>query len=412
MGSVPGQQDRYVATRAVGAASLAVFVGIGLSRFAYSPLIPAIVEAGWFTAGEAAYLGAANLSGYLLGALGGRRMVRRASPRAALRILMLLASATFLAGAFPQPFAWFFAWRLLSGVAGGGLMVLAAPLVLSRVPAERKGRAAGMIFAGVGAGIILSGTLVPALLGQGLAAAWLGLGGVAFLATATAWCWWPAPHERPSGAIIADAPRRSVTDAARFRDPGLIAICLTYGLIAVGLVPHMVFLVDYIARGLGEGVDIGGRYWVAFGLGALLGPVLAGRLADHVGFGAALRWLLGMHVLGVGALAVDQSGAVLAASSVMVGSAVSGTVPLVLGQTQERVSDPQARIGAWGIATASFALGQAVAGYAYAHLFAASGEDFRLLFLVGSIALGLALATNALVALFPRGPRSLEGDRP
>src|SRR5690242_16400684 len=44
-------------------------IGIGLSRFAYTPLLPAIIFAGWFDSASAAYLGAANLGGYLAGAL-------------------------------------------------------------------------------------------------------------------------------------------------------------------------------------------------------------------------------------------------------------------------------------------------------------------------------------------------------
>jgi hypothetical protein len=47
----------------------ASLVGLGLARFAYTPLIPALVAAKWFTPSEAVYLGAANLAGYLAGAL-------------------------------------------------------------------------------------------------------------------------------------------------------------------------------------------------------------------------------------------------------------------------------------------------------------------------------------------------------
>ena len=51
----------------------------------------------------------------------------------------------------------------------------------------------------------------------------------------------------------------------------LRALYAEYGLNAAGLVPHMLFLVDYVARGLGQGVDAGARYWVVYGLGAVAG---------------------------------------------------------------------------------------------------------------------------------------------
>ena len=54
--------------RAVLAGLCATLVGIGLARFAYTPLIPALIAEDWFSPSQAAYLGAANLAGYLAGA--------------------------------------------------------------------------------------------------------------------------------------------------------------------------------------------------------------------------------------------------------------------------------------------------------------------------------------------------------
>src|SRR5690348_18499330 len=54
----------------------ALLLGISLSRFAFTPLIPALVQAGWFTAAQAGYLGATNLAGYLIGAAIARRAAR------------------------------------------------------------------------------------------------------------------------------------------------------------------------------------------------------------------------------------------------------------------------------------------------------------------------------------------------
>jgi len=74
---------------------------------------------------------------------------------------MPLATVGFFACAYPVSFIWFFVWRFASGLAGGTLMVLAAPSVLPHVAAPRRGLAGGVIFMGVGAGIAAPGTLVP-----------------------------------------------------------------------------------------------------------------------------------------------------------------------------------------------------------------------------------------------------------
>jgi predicted MFS family arabinose efflux permease len=357
----------------------AVLVGIGLARFAYTPLIPALVDAQWFTAAQAVYLGAANLAGYLAGALLGRRMAAARSAAFVLRAMMVLATITFFASSVPVSFTWFFLWRFASGLSGGVLMVLAAPTVLPHVPPARRGLAGGVIFTGVGLGIAASGTLVPMLLELGLATTWCGLGALALLLTIFAWPGWPRD------TVLA----ASQDPVAPRSGEALWALYVEYGLNAFGLVPHMVFLAVYVAHGLGQGLDAGAHYWVLFGLGAALGPVLAGQLADRIGFARALRLAFLVQAVGV-ALAVVSDGALgLAISSLMVGAAVPGVVPLVLGRVHDLASPAQTR-AAWSFATAAFALGQAVGAYGLSFLFARTGDD-GLLFVLGSGAVFLAL---------------------
>jgi hypothetical protein len=103
------------AWRATVAGLCASLVGIGLARFAYTPLIPALISAGWFNPAQAAYLGAANLTGYLAGALLARRTAASVPTATLLRSMMLVETAAFFACAAPLPFSWFFVWRFAAG---------------------------------------------------------------------------------------------------------------------------------------------------------------------------------------------------------------------------------------------------------------------------------------------------------
>jgi predicted MFS family arabinose efflux permease len=386
--SAPHPGSPWRGTLAGFSASL---VGIGLARFAYTPLLPAIVGAHWFDASRAAYLGAANLAGYLAGAIFGRTLAAKTSTRSTLRAMMLLASIAFFACAWPLSFSWFFAWRFLSGVAGGALMVLAAPTVLAHVPPARRGLAGGVIFMGVGVGIVASGTLVPLLLQQGLGQTWLGLGVIALLLTAIAWRGWPT--ENASVASVAEH-HHSLPNGT------LKALYVEYALNAAGWVPHMIFLVDFVARGLGQGLQTGAQYWVLFGIGATIGPLLAGGLADRVGFGRALRVSFIIEAIAVAVPAFAPGSPWLMASSVTVGAFVTGTVPLVLGRVQEiLVRHPARQSAAWQTATVGFALFQAVAAYGLSFLFSYSGGNYSLLFLIGTAAMLLAFVIDLLALL-------------
>ncbi|MCC7271749.1 MAG: YbfB/YjiJ family MFS transporter [Alphaproteobacteria bacterium] len=380
------------AIRAGAAASL---VGIGLARFAYTPLLPALVDAGWFAPGAAAYLGAANLAGYLAGALLARPMAARAPAAHVLRAMMLLAAAAFFACALPLSFAWFFAWRFASGYAGGALMALAAPTILPHVPPARRGLAGGAIFTGIGLGIAASGTLVPLLLRAGLPATWCGLGTAALLLAAATWRGWP--QQSVTAASPAATGKRARPGLA------LAGLCAEYALNAAGLVPHMVFLVDFVARGLGRGVTAGAWYWVAYGTGATAGPLLAGWVADRIGFASALRAAYVVQAACVGLLAIASGAAWIALSSLVVGALTPGIVPLVLGRVHELLPDPEQRKAAWGWATTAFAVGQAGAAYAFSFLFARTG-DYALLFVVGAALPLAALALDLLAQLAPARP--------
>jgi predicted MFS family arabinose efflux permease len=143
--------------RATLAALSANLVGIGLARFGYTPLIPALIAAGWFAPSAAVYLGAANLAGYLAGALGARAIAVRTDAPALLRGSMLLTAASLFACALPFGFTWYFVWRFLSGGTGGVLMALAAPTVMSGIPRRDAGSRAARSSPGSGSGSRLPG---------------------------------------------------------------------------------------------------------------------------------------------------------------------------------------------------------------------------------------------------------------
>src|SRR5260370_8476668 len=86
----------------------ASLVGLGLARFAYTPLIPALIAAKWFSPADAIYLGAANLAGYLAGALVARQLGARAGAIGTLRAMTALAPLSAFPSPFPLSFACFF----------------------------------------------------------------------------------------------------------------------------------------------------------------------------------------------------------------------------------------------------------------------------------------------------------------
>ena len=170
-----------------------------------------------------------------------------------------------------------------------------------------------------------------------------------------------------------------------------------YAANALGLVPAMILLVDYVARGLGRGAAIGADYWVLYGVAAIFGPLICGNVADRIGFGTAYR--IGLASAGGGgrdARAVGQSG-VLGVATVILGIFTPGIVPLVLGRIHELVPhDHVEQRAAWSRATTAFALFQALGGYGYSFLFSHTHNDYALIFWCGAAALAIAFIADVL----------------
>jgi predicted MFS family arabinose efflux permease len=381
----------YRVAGAVAAGLCSTVVGIGLARFAYTALIPPLVTEHWFTAPRAAYLGAANLLGYVVGALISLNLTRAMPVTPLLRAMMLVVAASFLACGYPLPFSWFFTWRFAAGFAGGVLMVAGMPAALEQVPANRRGVAAGIAIGGVGVGIIASGTLVPILLAWGLRQTWFGLGALSLILSLLAWPLWPRQHRAP-------APPRGAGQRALGGDRTLWMLYAACALTALGLVPHFIFVIDFIARGLNRGIGAGAHVWIVTGISALFGAPLIGHLGDRVGFKRAFRWSYVVQALAVGVFAYTDSQSMLLLASVIVGASIPAIVPLGIGRLQELIpTNAAAQKTAWRTATAAFGIGQAVAGYAYSFIFSKTGGDYRLLFLLGALCFVIALWLDLII---------------
>lgn len=362
------------------AGAAATLSGVGLSRFAYVPLFPAMVAAGWVTGAEAGLLGALNLTGYLAGALGGRFVARRTGTARALDLAMALAVLSCLGCAWNGGAAWLALWRGGSGIAGGILMALAGPAVQGAVEPGRRGLAAGIVMTGVGSGVVIGSLGVPLFLAAGVAGGWLGLAAVIALVWLLARRAWPQ-------TAVASPTGRTV--------PGAWALCISYGVSGAGLVPHMVYFADHVIRGRGFDPVWGNLAWLLFGIGALVGPVASGHFADRLGATSALRLWLGLQVVAL-ALAFGQGPALLAASALLAGFAAIGMTTIALARARELLGPASGLI--WVQATAAFAIAQAATGFGYAALFART-HSHDALFLAG-----LALSVAAILPVLGRQP--------
>ena len=176
---------------------LALVVAMGIGRFVYTPILPAMQATFGLSNGMSGALASSNYLGYLVGA------ILAAVPSARRQTILLRASLivvvlTTCLMAFTTEFWVWMAVRFVAGVASAGVFVFASGAILGVLASMNKQKLSGWLYSGVGSGIAISGVLVLALnkvppMGYvaGWRADWIGVALLATVLLIPCWAWLP-----------------------------------------------------------------------------------------------------------------------------------------------------------------------------------------------------------------------------
>ncbi len=184
-----------------GTGLVGLAVAVGLGRFAFTPLLPMMLQDGLLDLRQASWLASSNYLGYLLGALAcalqpwlwrqlppALGQAPRLSFARLIRLGLLATVVLTLAMALPWPWAWP-GLRLAAGLASALVFVYGSGWSLSQLTRLGKPQWGGLIYMGPGLGIVISGLAGGAMVGREWSspAAWLCMGVLAVLGTALVW---------------------------------------------------------------------------------------------------------------------------------------------------------------------------------------------------------------------------------
>ncbi|MCE6995080.1 YbfB/YjiJ family MFS transporter [Saccharothrix sp. S26] len=283
---------------------------LGLSRFAYGLLVPAMRDDLHWTLAEAGAMSTANGLGYLVGALVTASAVRRWGVAVAFRAGMALTAVTLAATAISDDFAVLLALRAAAGVVGAVVFVSGGVIASRLAHRVGSGTPITVYFAGAGLGIVFGGVTIP-LLGHDWRVAWLVLGVAAGLATPACW----------TAAHADDDPPTATAGRARVR--ALWRAAAAYLLFALGYITYITFLSAYLAdRDASTGQVV--LTWVALGLGVLVAPALWSRPIGAWPGTRALAAVLVVLGAGAGLALVAPAPAVVVASAIVYGATFMG----------------------------------------------------------------------------------------
>jgi MFS family permease len=166
---------------------------------------------------------------------------------------------------------------------------------------------------------------------------------------------------------------------------------------ALTVVAPMLFLVNFVAQDLHAGVYIGSLCWAGYGLGAMLGPPVYGYAADRLGAITALRWTFLVQTIGLIWLTRANNLPLVAALSVLIGTFISGMIPLMQACIRERIPDDiERQTKVWSKMVTTYVGALTIGAYVYSAVLNASNGAHRTLFALSILAVGLCLLIEFL----------------
>ncbi len=254
---------------------LSVAVSVGLARFSYALILPAMrVDLAWNYA-QAGWLNTANALGYVAGAVSGYFLLRRFSPARLFSTGLYLTVLALLATALSAELVWLTTARFLSGIGAAWAFSCGVALVHNRYShsPNHGGTATGLFFAGAGLGIALSGVVVSPLLARlGAGAwpqAWILLGLAAALLSI-----WPLREARRASGVVNTPSTRNISMH------GLWTPLLGYFVFACGYIVYMTFIIAWM-RNQGWPWYFGLSVWLVLGGGVAVSPFAWRRALNH-----------------------------------------------------------------------------------------------------------------------------------
>jgi MFS family permease len=397
----------------LAAGTLVVFGALGLARFGYTMVLPAMQQGLGLSNTQAGALATANLIGYLVLSVLGGALAARYGPRVVITVGLTVAAAGMLLTGLANSFATAAVWRVVTGIGSGASNVPAMGLLAAWFVQRRRGMAAGIGVTGSSLALILLGLLVPHVLfaygWNGWRICWfifagitLGLAVLAFMILRN------CPSEL--GLLPIGATGESTTITAKVRElnwgrvyrSGVVwHLGLIYVAYGFSYIIYMTFFTKYLIAEGGFTQESAGRLFMLMGWLSLLCGLIWGSVSDRLGRKTALVIVYIIHSVAFGLFALWPSPAGFIISALLFGLS-AWSIPAIMAATCGDLLGPRLAPAGLGFVTLFFGIGQA-AGPSVAGFIADAGHSLSpALLLAAGVALLGAVGSMFLSSTSPK----------
>jgi predicted MFS family arabinose efflux permease len=344
--------DRRDAWRAALACMVSLAVAMGLGRFAFTPMLPIMLHEGKLDLQAGGVLASLNYLGYFVGALSCAAI--RFKPATMVRGALAATAALLLGMGLWDSFSFWGVLRTVAGVMSAWAFVFASGWGLRRLAETGAPTLQGVIYAGPGVGIAITGLVGGAVGRWGSEAGWIGFGLLSLVAIAAIWRFFDDGATAHAAAPAADAAAPGEAESAAARSDARWLVGL-YGLAGFGYIITATFL-PVIARQALPGSPWPDFFWPLFGLAIVPGALIGARAPVRWDNRLLLAIAYALQALGVVLSVVWPTVIGFTLGSLLLGMPFT-TITLFAMRDARRLRG-NAAAGLIGYATASYGVGQ------------------------------------------------------
>jgi len=264
---------------------LTLFACLGLARFAFGLLLPAMRQGLALGYDQMGLISTGNFIGYLLAVALSPWLIRRFRPRSVIFCGLLLVCLSMFAISQATNLAMLVIFYGLTGAGSGFANIPTMVLVSHWFRRNKRGQAAGLIIAGNGMAIILAGLFVPVFnASYGWRSSWMVLASVSLFAAVVALLLVrndPADHGFEPYGQAEDITANELTGKAGSRI--LIQLGIIYLIFGLTYMVYGTFIVTTMVDDFGFSAARAGHLWSWVGVFALFSGVVFGSISDRIG---------------------------------------------------------------------------------------------------------------------------------
>ncbi|MEM7099414.1 MAG: YbfB/YjiJ family MFS transporter [Pseudomonadota bacterium] len=336
-----------IALRWVCGATCVMAAALGIGRFAYTPLLPEMVQVYAWDFGQAGDVASANFLGYLVGALAAPSLAGSQQIRYWIGLSLMASVATTALGQVAYDYVTWLVLRFAAGVASAYCLVLVTTQLLQRLDREDAAHLGNVHFAGVGIGILICMTVL--IFPPSIVDAWRYLGGASALLMLAAWL-------ALSTSIVPNQAATQAPSSSRTGN-GLWLIITGYGFFGFGYVVSATFVVA-MAQQISGSITQGTEVWWVVG-GSIVPSVYAWQvLANRCGLFRTLRWAYLVEAVGATMAAFATDIVVLSFACVLLGGTFAAVTALGISAAKQ-LAGPRIAYAVSAM-TVAFAIGQLI----------------------------------------------------